>query len=85
MRQDLELDGGWILSVQVPNIGATRLIAHGQNLLPIVHGETNEPDFTVFVVETIDNGDVGFIHAKFFVFKSTWFPADDAVLARLKR
>lgn len=85
MRQYLKLDRCWILHVQIPYIGTTRLITHSQDLLPVVHGESNEPDLTVFVVQSVEDSHVGFVDAKCFVLKAAWLPTYDAVLAGLTR
>lgn len=54
-------------------------------LLPEIHCKSDKPNFTFSVFKTVNNCNACFIWSEFSVFQTSWFPAYNAVLTRLKQ
>lgn len=71
--------------VQFPHECLAILVAQRHVVAPEIQSESDKPNLTSFVLETMDNGDARIARLRMaFVFDATRFPADDGILARLE-
>ena len=47
---------GGVLDVQIPEVSLANLVAERQQLLLLVHTESNEPNFAIFKIQLVQDG-----------------------------